>query len=127
MALYTGLRAYIFTCSYPNITTFYQDDPSNLIAAVQAALNSVLSLTYSRLLVYSVKNSADDRLEIELDGVTWQTLTALTSAQNDALVSALQSAFSGIANFTYATINIVTDKFVDLPTSGWPGQSMEQA
>ena len=123
--LHTSIRAYILDCTYPNGSTHWQDNPAALISAVQTALSGVSNFSYVRLEVGNVKNASGNKLEIEIHGIVYTNKTKLNATENDALISALNTAFGGVANFTYSALNIVNDRFSEDITAGWPGQSFE--
>jgi hypothetical protein len=116
--LHTGIRAYAYNCSYNSLT--WLDDPTSLITILQTNLTGI---TYNRLLVSNVRNALRKELEIEIDGITYNTKTKLNVTENDDLITYLKSIFNNITNFTYVDVNIVNDRFLDEPTYNWPGVS----
>jgi len=116
--LHTGIRVYAYTCTYSSSS--WLDSPTTLISALQTALSS---FTYKRLLVSNVRNASRKNIEIEIDGITYTSKTSLNASENDALITDITTALSGVSNLTFSDINCVNDRFLDDPTTGWPGQS----
>lgn len=122
--IHTATRAYAFQCSYNSVQ--WLDDPSTLLAAIQTALSGISNFSYLRLILTNVKDASGKKIELEIDGITYLTKTKLNATETDNLISALETAFNGVSNFTYSYINVVHDTFREDPTTGWPGQSMEE-
>lgn len=122
--IHSATRSYTLKCSYNSQS--WLDDPSSLISGIQSALSSIIDFSYKRLLIGNVKNASGKVLEIEIDGITYQSKTKLNANENDSLLVELNSAFSSIANFSYQNLTITNDVFRDEPTTGWPNQSFQE-
>jgi hypothetical protein len=122
--LHTAIRSYILGCEYNS--SIWQDDPSALITAIQSALSGITNFSYSRMYLSCVKSASANKLEIEIDGITYNSKIKLNSTENDSLIFDLQTALDGISNFTYTAVNITNDRFREDPTVGWPGKSMQE-
>ena len=122
--VHTRTRAYAFSCVYNSDD--WLDDPSSFITAVETELGNISNFSYERLVVSNKRNSTDKYIEVEIDGITYQTKTKLSSTETDSLITDLAGAFDSITNLVYGDLNVVQDVFSEDVTTGWPGQSMEE-
>ena len=129
MTIHSGIRSYTFKCTFNGVG--WVDDPTTLISSIQTELansnNFSLPFTYSRLVISNVRNASRKEIEIEIDGITYNSKKRLTVGENDDLISDLEVVFGNITNLLFDHINIVNDIFNENPTTNWPGQSMEVA
>jgi len=124
LVVHTGIRAYVFQCSYNG--SDWLDNPSTLISQLQTALGNITNLnSYLQLKVANVRNSTKKEIEIEIVSIQYLTKTRLTAAENDSLISDLQTALDTITSLTYDHVNIVNDIFRENPTFNW-AQSMQK-
>jgi hypothetical protein len=123
--LHTGIRAYIFDCTYNSAS--WVDDPSQLIIDIKAALNNyMLNFTYTLLKVANVKNSTSSKIEIEILGIIYNSMSKLTSSYNDDLIDDLNTTMLNISSLSFQRIDICNDVFTEDSTSLWPGQSFQK-
>ena len=121
--VHTGLRAYAYQCTYNAHS--WMDDPSSLISDLQTALSGISNFSYTQLKIANVKDVTGSIIEIEILGITYNSLTQLDASGNDALISDLNTALLTISNLVFMYITVCNDIFDDDPTTGWPGQSWE--
>jgi len=118
-----SIQLYIFQCTYPNISTTWQNSPDSVKNAVKTALANVSNMTYSTIKVSNVRNSTRKELEIHCDDVKLSGSNNLTSTQVDNLRSDIITELDDITNFTYQKVDLINNLFHEDRTSGWSGST----
>jgi len=122
--VHTGIRAYVFQCSYNGAD--WLDNPSTLISQLKTALSSITNLnSYLQLKVANVRNSTKKEIEIEIVSIVYLSKTRLTAAENDSLITDIETALNTITYLIYDHVNIVNDIFREHKTFNW-AQSMQK-
>jgi hypothetical protein len=116
---HSAVWVYVFGCTYPNISTKWQDEPTELMSIMRTAFNNISGLTYTVLKVSNVRNADGVKLEIHIDGMKWNDSDRLSSSEVDALRTAIRNKINTVNNFTYSAVDVVCDRFLDNPTSLW--------
>jgi len=114
---HTGIRAYVYQCTYDSAS--WIDNPATMISDLQTALSGISNFSYNWLKVANVKNTSGSKIEIEINGIYYNSKTQLSSAEIDSLLSDLNTVLLTITDLYFLYIDICADVFLEDPTAGW--------
>ena len=114
---HTATRAYVYQCTYDSAS--WIDNPATMISDLQTALSGISNFSYNWLKVANVKNTSGSKIEIEINGIYYNSKTQLSSAEIDSLLSDLNTVLLTITDLYFLYIDICADVFLEDPTAGW--------
>lgn len=125
----SSLRVYIENIIYNSL--YWLDNPTQLKDDfVDNVLPAISNFTYGELVIHNVRNASNKTIEVHINNCKRNGTAELTSTQVDQLCSDLNTELNDSGNFTYdfsfSGLQVISDRFLDDPSSGYPEFNLSQ-
>jgi hypothetical protein len=121
---FASCRVYLIDCTYNN--QVWQDDPNTLMAYLRDQLDRIKNFEYKTIKIHNIRKAISTSMEVHIGDITYNNKDRLTSTEIDMLRVDLQTALQNIQTFSITRMDVVSDMFLEQPSSCYIFDSMSQ-